>query len=54
VNFIKSGDPNSGALPRWTAFDPAKDEVMALGPAPHMRAIAPATRMQAFNRIFPN
>ncbi|HEX4270869.1 MAG TPA: carboxylesterase family protein [Rhizomicrobium sp.] len=54
VNFIKTGDPNGDALPHWAAFDAAKDEVMALGPAPHMRPIAEPARIQAFNRAFSN
>lgn len=54
VNFIKTGNPNGGDLPRWTAFDATKDEVMALGPAPHMRAIAEPARMQALQNAFSN
>ena len=48
LNFIKYGDPNGepGATQRvgrtlvWRPFDPARDEVMALSDAPHMRPIA--------------
>jgi para-nitrobenzyl esterase len=55
VNFINTGNPNGGALPQWAAFDPAQNNVMALGTAPHMRAIADAAKAQAFaasNRKF--
>jgi para-nitrobenzyl esterase len=48
VNFINTGNPNGGALPQWAAFDPAKNNVMALGAAPHMRPIADAAKAQAF------
>jgi para-nitrobenzyl esterase len=45
LNFIRTGDPNGtgldgGQLAPWHAFDPARDEVMALSEAPHMRPIA--------------
>jgi para-nitrobenzyl esterase len=40
LNFIKTGDPNGGGMPAWRPFDPARDDVMALGETPHMRAIA--------------
>jgi para-nitrobenzyl esterase len=55
VNFINTGNPNGGALPKWAAFDPAQNNVMALGAAPHMRPIADAAKAQAFaasNRKF--
>ena len=48
VNFIKTGNPNGGALPQWAAFDPAQNNVMALGAAPHMRAITDAAKAKAF------
>jgi para-nitrobenzyl esterase len=48
VNFINTGTPNGGALPQWTAFDPAQNNVMALGAAPHMRPIADAAKAKAF------
>jgi para-nitrobenzyl esterase len=49
LNFIKTGDPNGagpdgGRLSVWRPFDPAHDEVMALGDAPHMRPIAAAEK----------
>jgi para-nitrobenzyl esterase len=40
VNFIKTGNPNNAGLARWLAFDPAKNDVMALGDTPGMRPIA--------------
>jgi para-nitrobenzyl esterase len=40
LNFIKTGDPNGAGMVRWQPFDPARDEVMALSEAPHMRPIA--------------
>jgi para-nitrobenzyl esterase len=55
VNFINTGNPNGGTLPQWAAFDPAKNTVMALSAAPHMRPIADAAKAQAFaasNRKF--
>jgi para-nitrobenzyl esterase len=48
VNFINTGNPNGGALPQWAAFDPAQNNVMALGAAPHMRPIADAAKAKAF------
>ena len=51
VNFIKTGDPNGGALPRWTAYDPARNDVMALGTTPHMRPITDPTKAAALLRL---
>ena len=31
VNFMKSGDPNGGALPQWAAFNPNSAATMELG-----------------------
>jgi para-nitrobenzyl esterase len=39
VNFIKTGDPNGGSLPRWAPFDRARNDAMALGLTSGMRAI---------------
>jgi para-nitrobenzyl esterase len=57
VNFIKTGNPNGGpengmGLPKWTAFDPASNDVMALSVTPHMRPIATPERAKAFLRAF--
>ena len=51
VNFIKTGNPNGGALPRWTGFDPARNEVMALGVSPHMRPITDPAKAAALLRL---
>ncbi len=51
VNFIKTGDPNGGGLPRWQAFDAAKSDVMALGAAPGMRPAADPARAAFFRRV---
>ncbi len=51
VNFIKTGDPNGGALPRWTAYDPARNDVMALGTTPHMRPITDPAKAAALLRL---
>jgi len=40
VNFIKTGNPNGTGLAHWQAFDPSKNDVMALNKAPGMRPIA--------------
>jgi para-nitrobenzyl esterase len=40
LNFIKTGNPNGAGMAAWRAFDPARDEVMALGGNPGMRPIA--------------
>jgi len=52
VNFIKTGNPNGGQLPKWAAFDSTRNEVMALSVTPHMRAITSPERAQAFARVF--
>jgi para-nitrobenzyl esterase len=52
VNFIKTGNPNGGLLPKWTAFGPAGNDVMALSVMPHMRAITTPERAQAFQQAF--
>ena len=57
VNFIKTGDPNGGPksetkLPKWTAFDPSRNEVMALSTTPHMRAITTPERARALQKLF--
>ena len=52
VNFIKTGNPNGGMLPKWAAFDPARGDVMALSVAPHMRPITEPARAAAFLHAF--
>jgi len=57
VNFIKTGNPKGGPknktmLPKWTAFDSSRNDVMALSTAPHMRPITTQERAQAFARAF--
>ena len=52
VNFIKTGNPNGGQLPKWTAFDPSRNEVMALSVTPKMRPITAPERAQALARVF--
>lgn len=52
VNFIKTGNPNGGQLPKWTAFDTGRNEVMALSTAPKMRPITSPERAQAFATAF--
>jgi len=52
VNFIKTGNPNGGQLPKWDAFDPSTNNVMALSVSPHMRAIATPERAKAFRQVF--
>jgi para-nitrobenzyl esterase len=52
VNFIKTGDPNGAALPRWAPFDADKADVMALGRAPHMRTIANPQQRAVFTRWY--
>lgn len=50
VNFIKTGDPNGGSLPRWQAFDPAKNDVMALGIQSGMRPVTDPAKAAYFRR----
>jgi carboxylesterase type B len=52
VNFINTGDPNGGGLPRWAPFDAARGDVMDLNPAPHMRPIANDSRRAFFTRWY--
>lgn len=51
VNFIKTGDPNGAGLPRWQAFDAAKNDVMALGTLPGMRPITDPAKAAYFRRV---
>ena len=51
VNFIKTGDPNGGGLPRWQAFDPARNDVMALGITPGMRPVTDPAKAAYFRRV---
>jgi len=51
VNFIKTGDPNGGSLPRWQAFDAGKSDVMALGAAPGMRPAVDGAKATFFRRV---
>ena len=32
INFIKTGNPNGQGLPRWSAFDPARSQIMLFTP----------------------
>ena len=54
VNFIKTGDPNGGSLPRWQAFDAGKSDVMALGIAPGMRPVTAPAKAAYFRRVNAN
>ncbi len=46
VNFARTGDPNSGELPQWTAFDPAQPSAMrfgeriGMGPVPRLEQMS--------------
>ena len=51
VNFIKTSDPNGGGLPRWQLFDSGRNDVMALGVAPGMRAITDPAEAAHFRRV---
>ncbi len=51
VNFIKTGNPNGGRLPQWTPFDPARNGVMALSAAPHMRPVTTPARAKALGHL---
>ena len=57
VNFIKTGNPNGGPkngmkLPKWTAFNSSRNEVMALSTTPQMRPITTRERARAFAGAF--
>jgi para-nitrobenzyl esterase len=57
LNFIKTGDPNGaglegGRLAAWRPFDPARDEVMALSEAPHMRPITGPQKAALWRRRY--
>jgi para-nitrobenzyl esterase len=52
VNFIKTGNPNGGQLPNWSAFNSSRNDVMALDVSPHMRPITSPERAQALAGAF--
>jgi para-nitrobenzyl esterase len=52
VNFIRTGNPSGGKLPKWAAFDPSSNEVMALSVNPHMRPVTTPDRAKTFLSIF--
>ena len=52
LNFIKTGDPNGAGMARWQPFDPARDEVMVLSEAPHMRPIATPQKTALWRRRY--
>ncbi len=37
LNFIKTGNPNGGDLPKWQQYDPGKANVLEIGTDAHMR-----------------
>jgi para-nitrobenzyl esterase len=39
LNFVKSGNPNSAALPNWAIFNPQAPAFMVLNAAPRMRSM---------------
>lgn len=39
LNFVKSGNPNSAALPEWAVFNPQATAFMVLNEAPRMRSM---------------
>lgn len=50
VNFIKTGDPNGGGLPRWAPFDRSRNDAMVLGRASGMRPITEPAKAALFRR----
>lgn len=50
VNFIKTGDPNGSALPRWTPFDRSCNDTMALNLESGMRPITESAKAEFFRR----
>ncbi|MES2472478.1 MAG: carboxylesterase family protein [Pseudomonadota bacterium] len=51
VRFIMTGDPNNPHLPHWSAFDPAKNEVMAISNSTGMRPVTAPAKAAYFRRV---
>lgn len=52
LNFIRSGDPNGGALPRWPRFAKGATQVMGIGDAPGPRAAVSSPERLAALRAY--
>ncbi len=51
VRFAATGDPNGTGMPRWPAYDPADDKLMAFGPRVGVIANPLAEECDLFDRI---
>lgn len=52
VNFATSGDPNGAGLPRWSAFDPAREQAMGIGETVAMIPVPHAPALDFLDRAF--
>jgi para-nitrobenzyl esterase len=52
INFAKTGDPNSGDLPKWPAFEDNDQKVMIFDSAPSARPVPNQDRLKAFDDYF--
>jgi len=51
VNFVKTGNPNAGALPDWPRFNPDAPAIMALGVIPAMQPLLTQDKMDFYHQV---
>jgi para-nitrobenzyl esterase len=51
VNFAKTGNPNGAGLPAWSAFDPAKPELMLFNEHPSQQPVPNQQRIAFWDQL---
>jgi para-nitrobenzyl esterase len=51
LNFVKSANPNSAALPDWAVFNPQKPAFMVLNAAPQMRSMLTPEKTEFYKSL---